>query len=64
MANKQDTCECENASHFSIRDDKTTPKHIYGHMFPDYFMETVKTPYGTFRVCRNCRDVCHQHIKG
>lgn len=63
MANQTclDTCECENKAHFSIRaGDKTIPKHIYGHMVDSSNMTQVKTPYGTFNVCRDCRNNCHK----
>lgn len=58
-------CECEHAAHFP-EDKKLTlngnPGHKYGAKFsPDYIVP-VKTPYGIFRVCKDCANDCYQHF--
>lgn len=34
------------------------PGHKYGVRFHELAVVNVKTPYGTFRVCRDCADDC------
>lgn len=56
-------CSCENEHHF---DDKwnvpgphrSTHHHEYGEVFGKSELVEVKTPFGTFEVCKACADNC------
>lgn len=60
------SCQCEHTAHIAERamTPNGNPGHRYGVNFFDTNLTTVKTPYGTFRVCRDCRADCFQDIKG
>lgn len=54
-------CECEHASHFDEvlqhLHESSNKKHPYGENgFLD--LQEVKTPHGTFHVCRDCAETC------
>lgn len=57
-------CECEHAAHFHDEGKKTpfgNPGHKYGQDF--HKLESVKTPYGTFKVCVDCAVDCLNEYK-
>ena len=53
-------CACEHISHFEKlkHTPNGNPAHDYGMGFSPLFMTTVKTLYGTFRVCKDCAEDC------
>lgn len=54
-------CECEHVAHVD-RDERTpngNPAHAYGVRFAERALETIKTTFGTFAVCRDCARDCH-----
>jgi hypothetical protein len=55
-------CECEHVSHFEHdkRSPNGNPTHKYGQKFYEHHMTIVKTEYGTFHVCKDCANDCHQ----
>ena len=54
-------CECEHASHFdhSKFSPNGNPNHKYGIKYNDKFIQSIKTPFGTFNVCRDCAKDCY-----
>ena len=54
-------CECEHVCHMdtSKRSPLGNPGHKYGAKFHSLYCEQIKTPYGTFRVCRDCAKDCY-----
>jgi len=59
VAREHQTCECEHVAHF---ERTLTPHgnagHKYGARFVPAVIVSVKTPVGTFKVCRDCEDDC------
>lgn len=54
-------CECEDGSHFGGHPEMN---HAYtAEVIDPVFIETVKTPYGTFRLCKDCRRSNHMEAK-
>lgn len=51
---KQNSCQCEHASHFDGKNHKYGIKSV---VIP------VKTEYGTFHVCKKCADTCYKQYK-
>lgn len=47
-------CVCENSDHFDSSKGEHPVAHPYGHVCED--VEPVKTDYGTFEVCKECRE--------
>jgi len=56
----QEACQCEHESHFDkkVYSPNGNPNHKYGVKYFSRFMRTVKTDYGTFRVCKHCAEDC------
>lgn len=58
----QRQCQCEHIAHFES--DKRTPNGNPSHRADSFFhldfIEPVKTPYGTFHVCRDCANDCYE----
>jgi hypothetical protein len=56
-------CQCEHIAHFDRC--KRTPNGNPGHNYEAEFTWTieVKTDYGTFQVCKDCEEDCHQSKK-
>lgn len=58
------SCECEHAAHggpdfpAQTHTPHGNPGHDYGAKF--YTLFPVKTDYGTFRVCQDCKTDCHR----
>lgn len=50
-------CECEDARHFP-REYPIANAHPYGNPFPLSDLETIRTHYGAFTVCQDCRQSC------
>ena len=55
---KQEKCECEHISHFGSLSPNGNPTHKYGVKYFERYMTTIKTKYGTFRVCKACAEDC------
>ena len=63
-------CQCEHAAHFLEHErvqrvpapltPNGNPGHRYGQDFSDLFIVGVRTPYGTFSVCKDCARDCYQ----
>jgi hypothetical protein len=56
------SCLCEHIAH-SDRNERTpngNPGHTYGARYHPTFLVNVKTPYGTFLVCKDCAKDCHR----
>lgn len=51
-------CECEHAAHFDC-EGQPQVGHDYWALFNRFTVSNVKTPYGTFAVCRTCRETCY-----
>lgn len=62
-------CECEHAAHFKDTMPRAplTPNGNAGHKYNASYYETylvmVKTPFGTFRICKDCADDCYSEWK-
>jgi len=58
------SCQCEHTAH---TEHTMTPNgntgHRYGVSFFPHFLVSVKTKYGTFQVCNDCRNDCFQDQK-
>jgi hypothetical protein len=56
------SCECEHEAHF-LKHGANTFKghrpHKYGVYFAESYVIPVKTPLGTFNVCKSCADDCY-----
>jgi len=58
------SCECEHSSHFYRTGGERTlspygnPTHKYGVKFNSTILRGVKTPFGTFNVCKDCATDC------
>ena len=61
---KGTNCECEHVSHLdtNARTPNGNPGHIYGAA-GWLNLQPVKTPYGTFHVCKDCADDCLREHK-
>lgn len=54
-------CECEHASHFDTERIDSSPEHPYGTVPADPD-SCVKTPFGSFSLCRRCAEAGHMVI--
>lgn len=61
-------CQCEHVAH--MRDaniHSRTPNgnhgHIYGIEYSDTYMCIVKTPWGSFTICKDCSDDCYANFE-
>jgi len=56
-------CQCEHIAH--CQRDRFTPNAKPGHRYQARFMYeklvAVKTPYGVYRVCKDCEMDCFQN---
>lgn len=53
-------CECEHESHFCYANTPNgNPAHKYGVYYAQSFITPVKTPFGTFNVCKDCAEDCY-----
>lgn len=57
-------CDCEHIAHMEAheRTPNGNPGHTYQAKFADTFMTAVITPYGTFNVCKDCRNDCYHQF--
>lgn len=53
-------CECEHDAHFekNKRTPNGNPGHNYQSEYFENYMRTVRTPYGSFLVCKDCAEDC------
>jgi hypothetical protein len=53
-------CQCEHIAH--LEKSRRTPNGNPGHKYGAQFMrlKEVKTAYGTFHICLDCWQDCHQ----
>lgn len=62
----KEECRCEHAAHFHD-EPALTPNgnhgHEYGVEYYSHFIVTVQTPYGKFKVCRDCASDCYQYFQ-
>lgn len=58
-------CECEHQSHMDkdMHTPNGNPAHKYGVAYSNRYMQDVKTPFGTFHVCKDCAEDCLQQYK-
>jgi len=57
-------CECEHIAHASKQlTPYGNPGHTYGVKFSTSYMEKIKTPSGTFNVCKDCARDCLDNFR-
>jgi hypothetical protein len=55
---KLESCDCEHVSHFEVHTN-----HLYSKLFPAEELTNVMTPYGVYRVCKECAKTCLSKYK-
>lgn len=57
-------CQCEHESHFDFtkRSPDGNPNHRYGLLLYKEVLLSIKTLYGTFKVCPGCAEDCMANV--